>query len=185
MVGSPSEQLESIKELILFDHIYHKNPKEDDHGNIEILENSNKMDDFTSQINVPCMSLTDTSVIIPSDKQSCEITTAKPPKNEEKSLKAEDDDVVVVYSTATTPPNSRKRTISKTTTEESKFLTKQALSIFSESGLKTNFECLSDSGYESGSSVRSPFSDANSDIGSSSEDMFWDNSLVELFPTLM
>lgn len=196
VVGTPAEQLESIKELIRFDHIYHKNLNGDDHKRVEINENSMNINDLTSQINVPCISVIDTPAL---ENQSCEISTNQNLKTKEKFHMVDDEDVVVVYSAVnSTPSNSlksntrkmnlRKRTISitATPTKKSNALTKQDDSNTSELITKSNLDCLSDSGYESsGSSMRSPFNDTSSDMIGGPEDLLWDKSLVELFPTFM
>lgn len=187
MVGSTTEQLESIKELIHFDHIYHKNPTK-----VEMTDQIISQDfNFDSDVlRIPCKEESQVNENGPSCKIIPEISIEC---SEPESLQSSDDDEIMIIDSIinsnpiSTKQNRKTNLRRRTFTQTKKPVIKQDCIneqlYFSGCTSEYNVECFSDSGYESAESLLSPHVEHNDD-GQIFDEM-WENSLAELFPSLM
>lgn len=170
VVGATAEQLESIKELIEFDHVYHKTAPSEESDCTAVA------DSFTSenQMDITVYEGSDD----PIEGETCEITSMNPCitlTEPDEGVDEPEDDVVFLCSTKNGPSLT-------TDLSSAPSILRNANMAFL--GVQKREESCSDSDYESASSLLSPFSDREV-CPSPEENEEWDNTLVELFPSLM
>lgn len=159
VVGTPATELESLKELIQFDHVYYKsNPSKPDQEMVIDSVVSHEGDIHSENELQIGSKISETNLDI------AEYVTVEMVKSEQMEI---DNQNSVLFPT---PPHSDMNSSVNTQNSEMERLTADQ---------DDNLGSLSDSGYETSSPLLSPFSDS----GSCSS--LWEDSFHELFPSLI
>lgn len=173
-MGTTAEQLESIKELIQFDHVYHKSVPENGKS-----EGTN----FTSKIAMDT-NIEESSVQI--EPETCEVVCIDSPKSINNDEDMSDEVVFLCSRPKTVSPSWSEPEATRWSKVNSNSVDSRDSDLMDCSNPKGSLQedALSDAGYESASSLLSPYSDHEATLASPQNDC-WDNSLAELFPSLL